>query len=135
MKILLVTLALGAAVVSSHALGQEPGHDTPMKRDMTRQQAQKKADEMFQRFDTNHDGTLTRVEAQQAAAQLGGHGGRMIDRMFAGAQSITLQQAETQALAHFDAMDLNHDGKVSAAEREQARAALRAHRGGQNPDQ
>jgi hypothetical protein len=55
--------------------------------------------------------------------------------MFAGAQSITLQQAETQALAHFDAMDLNHDGKVSAAEREQARAALRAQRGGQNPDQ
>ena len=72
--------------------------------------------------------TLARDEAQHAASQFGGHGVRMIDRMFGDAQSITLQQAEAQALAHFDAMDLNHDGTVSAAERKQARAAMRAQR-------
>jgi Ca2+-binding EF-hand superfamily protein len=97
-----------------------------MQQDMTRQQAQQMADEMFQRFDTNHDGTLTRDEAQQAVAQFGGHGGHMVDRLFGDAQSVTLQQAEAQAVAHFDAMDLNHDGIVSAAERQQARAAMRA---------
>ena len=52
------------------------------------------------------------------------------------AQSITLQQAEAQALARFDRDDLNHDGVVTAAERQQARAALKAARAaGQNPGQ
>jgi hypothetical protein len=40
---------------------------------------------------------------------------------FGSGQSITLQQFEAQALARFDAMDLNHDGTVTAAERQQAR--------------
>jgi hypothetical protein len=46
---------------------------------------------------------------------------RMIDEAFGSAQSLTLQQFEAQALARFDAMDLNHDGVVTAAERQQAR--------------
>jgi Ca2+-binding EF-hand superfamily protein len=128
MKKLLVTVALGAAVLSAPALAQQQehqGHGARMQQDMTRAQAKDKADEMFQRFDANHDGTLTRAEAD-AALQLAGHGGRVLDRLFGSAQSITLQQAETQALAHFDAMDLNHDGTVSAAERQQARAAMHA---------
>jgi Ca2+-binding EF-hand superfamily protein len=87
------------------------------------------ADRMFQRFDLNHDGVVTRQEAEQAAAQFGGRGERMIDRLFGDAQSLTLQQAESQALARFDRDDLNHDGVVTAAEREQARAALKAERG------
>ena len=41
---------------------------------MTRQQAQQMADQMFQRFDTNHDGVVTRKEAEQAASQFGGGG-------------------------------------------------------------
>jgi Ca2+-binding EF-hand superfamily protein len=132
MNKLLSSIALAATILSTRAVAQE--HGGRMNADITRSQAQQMADAMFQRFDTNHDGTLTLAEAQQAAAQFGGHGGHMIDRMFGGAQSITLQQAETQAMAHFDAMDLNHDGTVSAAEREQARAAMRAQRG-QNPGQ
>jgi len=102
---------------------------------MTRQEAQQQADDMFQRFDLNHDGIVTRQEAEQAASQFGG-GGReekMIERVFAGAQSITLQQFETQSLARFDRDDLNHDGVVTADERQQARAALKAERAGKAP--
>lgn len=132
MKTLLATIALGATIISTQALAQDQ-HGGPgggwMQQDMTRQQAQQMADEMFQRFDTNHDGVLTRQEAEQAASQFGGRGARMLDRMFGDAQSLTLQQAEAQALARFDRQDLNHDGTVTAAERQQAREAMRAQRG------
>ena len=48
---------------------------------------------------------------------------RMIDQAFATSQSLTLQQFEAQSLARFDAMDLNHDGTVTAAERQADRGA------------
>ena len=48
-------------------------------------------------------------------------------------QTLTLQQFEAQSLARFDAMDLNHDGTVTAAEREQARTQMRAQRDGNAP--
>ena len=135
MKKLLVTVALGATIVSTQALAQESGgRGGWMQQDMTRAQAQQMADSMFKRLDSNHDGTVTRDEAQQAAAQFGGRGGRMLDRMFGDAQSLTLQQFETQSLARFDAEDLNHDGTVTAAERQQLRAQRQAERG-QNPGQ
>ena len=123
MKTVLVTIALGAAIVSTQASAQERGGW--MQQDMTRAQAQQMADAMFQRFDANHDGVVTRQEAEQAAAQFGGRGQRMIDRIFGTADSITLQQFEAQSLARFDAMDLNRDGTVTAAERQQAREQRR----------
>jgi len=132
MKKFVVAAALGAVIVSSAAMAQDREG-----RDMTRQEAQQMADSMFQRFDLNHDGTVTRQEAEQARAAMGGGGKRaekMIDKIFGGAQSITLQQFEAQALARFDRDDLNHDGVVTAAERQQARAALKAQRA-QNPGQ
>jgi len=126
MKTFLVTIALGAAMLTTQACAQPAapvgGGHHGWAQDMTRQQAQQFADSMFQRLDTNHDGVLTRAEADAAASQDGGRGGRMIDRLFGDAQSVTLAQAEAAALARFDAQDLNHDGVVSAAEREQARA-------------
>jgi Ca2+-binding EF-hand superfamily protein len=133
MKILLVGIALGAAVVSTQALAQEAGGGM-MQQDMTRAQAQQRADAMFQRIDLNHDGVVTRQEAEQAAAQFGPRGEKLVNRLFGDAQSITLQQAETQALARFDRDDLNHDGTLTAAERQQARSALKAARA-QNPGQ
>lgn len=136
MKTLLVGIALGATIISTQALAQDSGgRGGWMEQDMTRAQAQQRADAMFQRFDLNHDGVVTRQEAEQAAAQFGGRGERMIDRLFAGSQSITLQQAEAQALARFDREDLNHDGVVTAAERQQARAARKADRAMQKPGQ
>jgi hypothetical protein len=132
MKTLLATIALGTAIISTEALAQDDHGSRGgwTHRDMTRQQAQQMADDMFQRFDANHDGVLTRQEAEQAAAQFdgSGHAERMFDRMFGDLQSLTLQQAEAQALSRFDRDDLNHDGTVTGEERQQARAALKAQR-------
>jgi hypothetical protein len=52
----------------------------------------------------------------------------MVERVFGTAQSLTLQQFEAQQLARFDRDDANHDGVVTVAERQQARAALKAER-------
>jgi len=98
-----------------------------MQADMTRLKAQQMADGLFQQLDLNHDGTLTREEAERARSAIGGGGGdratRMIARVFGDSQSLTLTQFEGQALARFDRQDLNHDGVVTADERQQARAA------------
>jgi Ca2+-binding EF-hand superfamily protein len=138
MKKLLVTIALGASFVSAPALAQQGAGGGYMQRDQTRAEAQQRADMMFQVLDTNKKGVVTRAEAQQALTQfLAARGGdnedrgasrmqRMLDSAFGTAQSLTLQQFETQALARFDAMDLNHDGVVTAAERQQARAQRQA---------
>jgi Ca2+-binding EF-hand superfamily protein len=138
MKTLLVTLALGAAVISTQALAQEGGGERggSVMQDMTRAQAQQRADMMFQRFDLNHDGSVTRQEAEQARTQMG-FGGQRIEKMiaqaFGEAQSLTVQQFEAQSLARFDRDDLNHDGVVTVAERQQVRAQLKAERAGQPP--
>jgi hypothetical protein len=133
----LITVALGAAMVSTPLLAQQGGG----QRDQTRAEAQQRADMMFQMIDANHDGTITKAEAQTALAQFeamrgggggdnGGRGGgrmqRMLDQLFATSPSITQPQLEALMLARFDAQDLNHDGTVTAAEREQARAARNA---------
>jgi Ca2+-binding EF-hand superfamily protein len=130
MKKLLVTVALGAAFISAPVLAQGFGGGG---RDQTRAEAQQRADMMFQMLDTNHDGTVTRAEAQQAAAQFeaqrggdsasrgGGRMQRMMDQAFANGDSLTLQQFEARALTRFDAQDLNHDGTVTVAERQQVR--------------
>ena len=129
MRKLFVTIAVGATIISAPALAQGFGGG---QRDQTRAEAKQRADMMFQMMDTNKDGTVTRAEAQQALAQFEAMRGggdnrgtariqRMIDLAFGSGQSITLQQFEAQALARFDAMDLNHDGVVTAAERQQAR--------------
>jgi Ca2+-binding EF-hand superfamily protein len=138
MKTLLVTIALGAAVISTQALAQDGAgeHGSRAMQDMTRAQAQQRAEMMFQRFDLNHDGTVTRQEAEQARAQLG-FGSQRVEKMiaqaFGDAQSLALQQFEAQALTRFDRDDLNHDGVVTVAERQQARAQLKAERAGQPP--
>jgi len=135
MKTLLVTIALGATMISTQALAQDAGGGRGggwAQQDMTRAQAQQMADSMFQRFDLNHDGAVTRQEAEQARTQMGFGGDRvekMIARTFGDAQSLTLQQFEAQSLARFDRDDLNHDGTVTAAERQQVRAQLKADRG------
>ena len=134
MKRAFLAIAFGAAVVSAPALAQDSGgRGGFMQRDQTRAEAQQRADMMFQMMDANRDGTVTKAEAEAALAQFeaarggnnGGRGGgrmqRMLDQAFATSQSLTQQQFEAQALARFDAMDLNHDGTVTAAERQQLR--------------
>jgi len=101
-----------------------------LQADQTRQQAQQRATVMFQRLDANHDGTLTKAEADQAAAQMGGDQGRggkfaarMVERLFSQGNVVTQAQFQAQALQRFDRQDLNRDGVVTADERQQARAA------------
>src|SRR4051794_20803392 len=94
-------LALATQASAQAAQGEGGGR---MQRDMTRQQTQQMTDTMFQRFDLNRDGVLTRQEAEQGAAQMGGGGEgrgggraeRMIARVFGDQQSVTLAQAEAQ---------------------------------------
>src|SRR3954454_21629200 len=119
-KLFLVT-AIGTAIVSAQAGAQPPAPGGGMQQDMTRQQAQQFADSAFARLDLNHDGTVTRQEADQAIAEAGGHG-HIIERTFGTAQSLSLTQFEAASLARFDQADANHDGVVTAPERQQARA-------------
>jgi hypothetical protein len=130
----LVTIAIGATFVSTAAAAQRE-RGGGMRQDITRQQAQQMADAMFQRFDANHDGVVTRAEAEQAGSQDGDRAQHMIDRVFGAAQSLTLAQFEGQSLARFDRDDANHDGVVTGAERAQARAQLKAERATVNPGQ
>ena len=147
-------IAAAAAAFAAHAQAQDQAQAPAqaqaapqsglrgnwLQRDVTRQQAQQIAHRLFQRFDLNHDGIVTRDEAKQAggsllaeraasgkdgAPGLGGHTLRFLERAFADAQSVTEQQFEQAMLAHFDQMDLNHDGVVTADERQQARGQRR----------
>ena len=128
----LLIAASAALAVASQAQAQDAGRRGGWDQDQTRAQAQQRADEFFQRLDLNHDGTITRDEVAQVRAQMGGSdagGGRadrMIARVFGDAQSVTLAQFEAQSLARFDSQDLNHDGTVTVAERQQAREARKA---------
>ena len=104
--------------------------------DLTRAQGQECADRLFEQFDLNHDGTVTREEAEVLGSKLllirastgrdeapgiGGHTLRFLRHRFAGLDSVTKPQFEAAFLAHFDEMDVNHDGILTAAERLQAR--------------
>jgi len=147
MKKIIFAIATGAAIIATPAaaLAQAPGGGTRIQRDQTRQEAQQRADMIFQLLDANRDGVVTRAEAEQAAAQFraaraGGEGGRggmmqrIIGQVFATSPSISLQQFEGMMLGRFDAQDANHDGVLSVAERQQARAQARPDQaGGQAP--
>lgn len=114
------------------------------------QMRQHMQDRMFDRMDLNHDGNITRDEMAQAHAQMrermqqrradrggsgmhrgpmGGHGMGMRGPRgmgrFGPQGELTLEQMRDRALQRFDRMDLNHDGTVTAAERQQARAQMR----------
>lgn len=132
----LIIAAAAVAALSTPASAQQPAPAVPqsglggnwLQADQTRQQAQQRADTMFQMLDANHDGQVTRQEAEKAAAQMGGKGGgrmagRLIDRLFSQSDTVTQAQFAAQAMARFDRQDLNHDGTVTAAERQQVRAA------------
>ena len=131
--------ATAVLALSSQAPAQQPAPASPqanphgnwVRADQTRQQAQQRADAMFQRLDANRDGSLTREEAQMAGPATGRGGGRverLMGRLFGDAQSVTQAQFQAQALARFDRQDLNRDGVVTTGERQQARAARAAQR-------
>lgn len=118
------------------------------------QRRAQRSERTFERLDANRDGNISRAEWDQAQAQRtqrmserraqagqdeqagrppgmrgmramrgmrGGHG----VRMFGEQGYITQEQMRERALARFDRMDLNRDGTVTAAERQQARQQMR----------
>jgi hypothetical protein len=133
MKTLIAACALGAAIIATQPAAQPV---VPLQQpDLTREQARDRADQLFDRFDLNHDGFVTREEAQSLGRKLllqraatgrdvapgiGGHTLRFLKRRFTGLQAVTKPQFEGAFLAHFDEMDVNRDGILTAAEREQA---------------
>ena len=113
---------------------------------------------MFDKLDTNHDGTISRQEFMAGHAKMrerhviimreekisGGkpgeermkmrmHGmgeGGFVDHLFAMADAnhdgrISLKEAETAMLAHFDRMDSNHDGRITPDEHRNVRIIMR----------
>jgi Ca2+-binding EF-hand superfamily protein len=123
-------------------------HDGRFTREESRQiraqMRQRMADRMFDRMDADHDGSITREEMNQARAarqqarsdEGGRHHPRMHRRsrhrgqsggarMFGEQGYVTLDQMQERALARFDRLDADHDGTVTAAERQQARSAMR----------
>lgn len=127
MRHILIALlcAAAAAPVGAHL---SPTSEAPI----TRQEALERADRLFDRLDVDRDGRLTRSEvllegprlrAERAASGIdvapgiGGHTLRYMKRRFAGASSITREQFERAMLAHFAAMDRDHDGVLTAEER------------------
>jgi Ca2+-binding EF-hand superfamily protein len=139
MKMLSLMIALGVTIVSTQSSAQALGGG--QQPDLTRQQAQDRADQLFATFDRNHDGVMTPDEARQVGEKLllqraitgkdvapgiGGHTLRFMEQRFAGKQSVTKPEFEQAMLDHFDQMDLNHDGVLTAAEREQANPQVAA---------
>ena len=67
---LVMTLSLGAAMVSTPVLAQDSGRGGGFaQRDQTRAEAQQRADMVFQMLDANKDGAVTKAEADEAVAQ------------------------------------------------------------------
>lgn len=101
------------------------------------------ADTMFERLDADRNGAISRDEWTAGAARLaaahegagrrgrpGMRGAGFIARADGNDDgAVTLDEMRAQALARFDRADANKDGKISAAEREQARAAMRGRPG------
>lgn len=106
---------------------------------------------MFDQLDTNHDGVISRQEFLAGHREMHerrivmmrrkgsyGDGGMHAmgagfgEHLFAMADAnhdgrVSLQEAETAALAHFDRMDLNHDGRVTPEERREVHESMGAH--------
>jgi hypothetical protein len=96
---------------------------------------------MFDRIDANHDGMISREEFAQAHSMgegagpemgpppgrpEGPDGGRVMGARMLGEQGfITLEQMRARALERFDRADANHDGILTAAERQAARERRR----------
>lgn len=128
------------------------GRATPEEaRQAAQQRRAERAGRMFERLDLDRDGSITRAEFDQARTQMreqraerrenrgrsgmrgmrhrgaGMHGNRAA-RLFGEQGFITREQMRERATARFDRLDADHDGTLTAAERQQAREHRRERR-------
>lgn len=108
---------MGGGMRGGGMMGLQPD----AKGNVTRAAAIAAADQRFAAMDTNHDGTISSEEMQAYRAQRraewqsrrpdGDRAGRPAPR------AVTAEAYRARALAMFDRLDTNHDGKIDAAER------------------
>jgi len=123
-----IAFALAVSQAEAHAMQSQSTEP-----DLTRGEARTRADQLFTRFDLNHDGVVTRREAERLGSRLmlvhaktgvdsapgiGGHTLKFLRRQFAGIDAVSREQFVQAFLDHFDQMDTNHDGILTPAERQ-----------------
>jgi hypothetical protein len=116
------------------------GSLTPQERQAQRGEARAKMREhMFARLDADKNGAISKAEFAAAPAHApraagkdrGGHRGPMAGGMMRHQlaayrdKPISRTQFVDAGLGHFDRVDTDHDGKISSAERDAARKAMR----------
>jgi Ca2+-binding EF-hand superfamily protein len=114
-------------LIVAPAFAQAPQGGMPASQ--TKEEAEQRAQMVFDQLDANHDGSITQDEIT-AFTKVMGDNPRIVGRvtnMFAEADAnhdgkLTAAEAKTRADAAFDAADTNHDGVLSPEERQAARA-------------
>ena len=146
-------LVLGAAalLIALPAAAQAPRQHGPEQ--ISRAQVLAMVERHFAKGDLDKDGRITREEMQQVRQQFAqSHGGKAVakrrdqkdtQRPHAGGMgmmgmgfgadgAMTLAEARSMALRHFDRMDTDRDGTVTRAERQammQQMRGMKAHHG------
>lgn len=122
-RLLIAALPL---LIATPAFAQGQGN---MPASQTREEAEQRAQMVFDQLDANHDGAITQDEIATFTKMMGDNPrivGR-VTRMFTEADAnhdgkLTAAEAKARADAAFDAADSNHDGVLSPEERQAARA-------------
>jgi Ca2+-binding EF-hand superfamily protein len=87
--------------------------------------ARARLDGEFTKLDTNKDGQLSRAEFMAAAPQNAGNpnGAALLAQLDKNKDGkVTVDEYRAPVMARFDSVDTNHDGTISATERQAAQA-------------